>query len=108
MKNQVISIPKPCNDIEKYVVYEIKKALLKEGLIVLDLGKDFYYNSIIILMVLLHKHRIVIINDTEKLKVVTKILKIDKLVCIIDSIESFNKDCANMQCEQCEICLSKN
>jgi len=105
MKYVVIKPPPSMINIEKYVIDAINKAIDETtGLIVLDLGENFVYNSSILSYTLVHRNRVVIINASEKFKALMKILKADKLVCVVDTIDEFANKCTPMNPTDCEAC----
>lgn len=85
---------------------DIEEALKQNNkFIVLDFDKDFVYNSTIISLALLNKDRVIIIeNENERLKVMTKILKIDKMLCMVKTLEQFIDRCANTNAKHCKDC----
>jgi hypothetical protein len=108
MNHVVIQIPKNIVVPEsEYVLNELRKALNTDKVIVLDLGKNFFYNSHVISLVLLNRERVAIIGGNDKFKAVAKILKIEGLVCILDTIEEFLSKCSQLGFKQCEMCRNK-
>ena len=105
MNYVVIKPPPYINNIEEYVIESIKKALAKpQDFVVLDLGSDFVYNSRILSTALVNRSRIVIISPNEKFKTMLQILKMDQLVCVLETFDEFIEKCSKSCTGQCSKC----
>ena len=87
MKHLIIKLVS--KNINDDVIYDhITNALQNyDGLIILDLGSDFLYTSKFMSITILNKNKITIVKPNERFKVISKLLKLDKMLHIEESLD---------------------
>jgi len=96
----IINLPPLSNpNKEEYVISEICNALRKKGLIVLNFGEQFLYNSTIISLVLINRERIVVVSNNSRFKTIINILRINNLIYIVDDMKDVKDKLAELDKE---------
>lgn len=100
MCHNIINLP--TNSVvnkEEYVQCELQLAASnKKGLIVLNFGGHYVYNSTIMSLLIVHKDRVVVVSPNNRFKQIVKILKADELIRTVDNLEDVDKVC---DCDDC-------
>ena len=84
---------------EEYIISEICNALRKEGLIVLNFGEQFLYNSTILSLVLMNRERIVVVSSNDRFKTIVNVLKMNNLIYIVDDMKDIRDKLADLDKE---------
>lgn len=100
MEQIIIDLPDGSNpNKEEYFISKIYNSLNKKGLIVLNFGEQFLYNSTIISLVLMNRERIVIVSNNSRFKNIISVLRINNLIYIVDDLKDVKDKLAELDKE---------